>query len=411
MKVLVSRKHFFVGFLVFAFVVVFVRTLLFEVPPARKTVRTAAATKTPSVVFVTSTMGRYHNSMRYKSNKPSSDLLLAARLPHYNLLSASSLKNMLNHTLRIYTEDTYDIMHRRPAVKRHPHGNIQYVDLFVKYSWLAEFCDDPNNSIQKFYKSGTGTSSGSASALGLFRKTLAVYDAVHGAADGSLVVWLDMDTFFQNEISDDVFNFLKKADVSYIPMFNIPSCVQDFPFLNNSSRSRSCGVCAETGIVSYIVSPATRRVLQGQVDWVLREALLNQERCSAKRFSSVCVKMNGICDYTTSLNDIAVFGNAMYSSLGILTQQFLATGCLYSKDGNWTKIAKYYKVGAYMLCPGDPNTSKFNILKYIMHFKGTTTGLAKRRSLWSSHEPGPKISFSKSVAKHGSKLQKLGTVQ
>ena len=116
-----------------------------------------------------------------------------------------------------------------------------------------------------------------------------------------------------------------------------------------------------------------------------------------------------IINPTVSLNDIAVFGS-MLKYLKILKQQFFSTGCLKYIVGEWVNLAKYYKENSSQLCSNEAAnvpTSKFNILEYIMHFRGTSTGLAKRRSLWDKYEPLPKKSFTHSMKVSGASAQQL----
>lgn len=377
------------------------------------------------VVLCVSVMGRYFNSMLSKASSVPRDKLFAARAGHYNILSPSSLDISTKYPMRIYTEDSYDRSKGRPLVdSRKVIQNAEYIDIFQRFRWLESYVEDPDNSIRRFYrnlrKHDKGSKDASETDLGLLRKILAILDTLNAVTEGTVVLWLDMDTYFMKELSNEVIHYLKKADVTYIPSFTFPDkCKYEFPFENNQTMKYSCGICADTGILAYVAQDKTRKVLQEQIDWVLRDALAFQHGCfredkKREECNAGLYKKGSICSHTSSLNDIAVFGRSMMNNLKSLKQQFFSTGCLKHEDGNWVEFAKYYKVGKTMLCGSEHEnikTSEFNILEYIMHFRGTSTGLAKRRSLWNSHEPAPKKSFMASMKEKGGKGQKIQVIQ
>ena len=377
------------------------------------------------VVLCVSTMGRYFNSMLSKATKVPRDKLFAARTGHYNILSPSSLRISKKYPMRIYTEDSYDRSKGRPVVdssKMIP--NAEYIDIFQRFKWLKGYVEDPDNSVRQFYrqmkKYDRSSKDASETDLGLLRKILAILDTLNTVSEGTVVLWLDMDTYFIKELSVEVIQYLQRGDVTYIPSFTSPDkCKYEFPFEYNETMKYACGICADTGILAYVASDKTRKVLQEQVDWVLRNALAFQHDCFSDGMKKeVCnaglYKKGSICSHTHSLNDVAVFGNSMMSNLKNLKQQFFSTGCLKYEDGNWVEFAKFYKVGRTMLCGSEYEsirTSQFNVLEYIMHFRGTSTGLAKRRNLWNSHEPAPKKSFMASLKEKGAKGQKIQVIQ
>mmetsp|Transcript_3434 Transcript_3434/g.12205 ORF Transcript_3434/g.12205 Transcript_3434/m.12205 type:complete len:442 (-) Transcript_3434:4564-5889(-) len=377
-----------------------------------------------NVVLCVSTMGRYFNSMLAKATNVPKDKLFAARTGHYNILSPPSLKISQQYPMRVYIEDSYDDFKGRPIVRsRNIIKNAEYIDIFERYKWLKGYVEDPNNSVRQFYnklkKYDKGSKDTSETDLGLLRKILAISDTLNAVADGTIVIWLDMDTYFVKELSNEVIHYLRGADVTYIPSFTYPDkCKYAFPYESNETMKYACGICADTGILAYVANGKTRKVLQYQVDWVLRNAITFQEGCfrngtNREECNAGLYKKRSICRHTDSLNDVAIFGYSMLENLNYLKQQFFSTGCLKHEDGDWVDLAKFYKVGKTMLCSSeheDVRTSQFNILEYIMHFRGTSTGLAKRRELWNSHEPTPKKSFVASLKAQGGKGQKLQTI-
>jgi len=379
--------------------------------------------KQAEVVFCTATMGRYYNSMLMKASKIPRDTLLAARTGHFNILSPESLNISQKYPMRIYTEDSLDGDKKRPIVNREePVLNAEYIDIFDRFEWLREYVDNPNNSVKRFYKNlkkyRKEAKDTSDTDLGLLRKILAISDTLQSVHDGTIVVWIDMDTYFMKELSKEVVQFLLSADVTYIPSFRNPeSCKREFPYATDKLKYL-CGMCADTGILAYIASIRTRKVVEEQIDWVLRGAISFQQKCyqghkSEAECNAGLHKKGSICSHTDSLNDISVFGYSMLNNLHHIKQQFFSTGCLRRKDGIWVELAKFYKVSRTMLCGSEHErvrTSSFNILEYIMHFRGTSTGLAKRRSLWDNVEPGPKISFVNSLKAKGASGQKVQSI-
>lgn len=375
------------------------------------------------VVLCTATTGRYYDSMLSKAAKVPEDMLFAARMGHFNLLSPLSLNISQKYQMRMYTEDSLDNDNKRPTVRLHnPIQNVEYIDIFDKFEWLREYVDNPQNSIRRFYKNlkryRKDAKDNSDTDLGLLRKTLAIFDTLKSVPDGTVVLWLDMDTYFIKKLSREVIQFLEAADVTYIPSFANPEkCKHEFPFVNDTMKN-FCGICADTGILAYIASERTRRFLEEQIEWVLKGAIVFQNDCyKGKKEESYCNsglhKKGSICSHTDSLNDVSVFGYSMLNNLRYVKQQFFSTGCLKYEDGKWVELAKFYKVTRTMLCGSEHEyikTSTFNILEYIMHFRGTSTGLAKRRSLWDSGEPGPKISFVNSLKKRGASGQKIQSI-
>jgi len=372
------------------------------------------------IVLCTSTMGRYYNDMLTKSKTVLPDMVLSARLGNYNLLSRESLSISSKYKMRIYTEDSFDAENGRPLVKKEKLENVVYIDIFKAFKWLKDFVVDERNSVYMFHRQVKKLFNYERTTedtdLGLLRKILAISDTLNNTPDDTIVLWVDLDTYFMNEFSSEVLKYLINADVTYIPAFSSPDCVKYFPFTNNLSKKNSCGICAETGILAYVSSKKTRKVLQEQIDWVLKEATIFQNLCFEGNLQLPGCALGfkkGICDVLVSLNDIAVFGNSMWRSLHNVTQQFFSTGCLQKTDGEWVNFAQLYKQSGSQLCREDSltlPTSSFNILKYVMHFRGTTTGLAKRRSIWNKEVAKPKISFTNSYRKHGAKHQKLQNI-
>ena len=361
--------------------------------------------------------------MLMKASKVPKNMLLAARTGHFNLLSPESLNISKKYPLRVYTEDSFDRDNKRPTVNLNNRiQNTQYIDIFDNIKWLREYVDNPNNSVKVFYKNlkryRKDSKDNSDTDLGLLRKILAISDTLQSVSDGTIVLWIDMDTYFMKELSQEVLQFLQAADVTYIPSFREPEvCKQEFPFANDTIKN-FCGICADTGILAYIVNDRTRTALKEQIDWILRGAIIFQQKCyqgeKEKAECSAGLRRKGsICSHTDSLNDISVFGYSMLNNLHRLKQQFFSTGCLRHEDGKWVELAKFYKVSRTMLCGSENKhvkTSSFNILEYIMHFRGTSTGLAKRRSLWNNVEPGPKISFLKAMKESGASAQKIQSI-
>lgn len=369
------------------------------------------------VVLCTSTMGRYYNDMLLKSRNIPKDKLMAARLGHYNLLSKESLSISTKYPMRIYTEDSYDVSSGRPSVKKELLENVEYIDIFKVYDWLGSFVTNKSNSVYKFHQAARIffglTRTTEQTDLGLFRKILAILDTLKNTPDGTIVLWLDLDTYFMSEFSETAIKYFLGADVTYIPSFTSVECLHDFPFRKNEDKKYLCGLCADTGILAYVSGDRTRMVLKEQVNWILHGATQYQSYCANRKLNTpecLAGMKYGICNPLVSLNDIAVFGKSMTDSLHNISQQFLSTGCLRQDDGNWVQNAQMYKTTRTVLCPENSSmlpTSNFNILEFVMHFRGTSSGLAKRRAIWDKGVAKPKTSFMKSMRKNGASAQKL----
>lgn len=249
---------------------------------------------------------------------------------------------------------------------------------------------------------------------GLLRKVVAISDAVQNAPDGTIVCWVDADTHFNTPIDDRFVEWVSRFDVVFIPSWAssdiVSRCSKLWPgdLQHASAQDQiNCKVCGETGILVYVASNATRKVLQEQVAWYQGNALNHIKECSKRKTEPLCAHPHkGLCDPLRGMNDVAVFGHSMFLHAQTLRQGLFVAGCAdkYPQDSAWVRHAHMYdRVGPNLgsLCADfpekRPNVSPFHIFEYISHFAGGHSGLANHRAAWMHGPPKTKKRYSSRV--------------
>ncbi|CAL6339053.1 unnamed protein product [Bathycoccus prasinos] len=291
------------------------------------------------------------------------------------------------------------------------------IDIFIAIPWLQKELNSAKSPLNKFYlknpavhltRRGKYSSQTHERDKGLFRKVLAIWHTLENVSEGTIVIWLDTDTFIQNSLDGEFEAWVRQYDVAFMPFFsNMEFCEKKSRA--EASASQACKLCSETGIIAYLASQRTIKFLEDQVEFYRRGALRYSERCMKQKYLTECKYpeefSGGACDPRVSLNDIAVFGHVLDMSTESISAGYFATGCRTSKfipssngilmkDQAWYQHAVIYKHPGF--CPsGNPASiiSPFNILKYITHYHysgNRISGLANKRKYWN--KGGAKIS-------------------
>jgi len=143
--------------------------------------------------------------------------------------------------------------------------------------WLENELSDKNSGLNQYYEIAEyldPTWNGGIGAVkmghSLFFKVLSIYHAVQNSPEGSVVFWVDTDVSFREDLPGDVFQWIRKKDIVYIPFVinfhvlnaNMPSNGFDY-FDLTSAEGQSEALLQEfwrieTGLFAFTVSNKTQ---------------------------------------------------------------------------------------------------------------------------------------------------------
>lgn len=364
--------------------------------------------KTSKHVFVTSAPTIFIDSLlRNSATLPAKfsreDIL------HFNVFSEASLQRMKGSEFRIYYESDASETKTLNLIAQRYNKTVM-IDIFTVIPWLQKELTSPKSHINKFYREnpaihltrrGRYSSQTHERDKGLFRKVLAIWHTLKNVEKGAIVIWLDTDTFIHKSLDWKFDAWVGQYEVAFMPFFsNMKLCEKKSRI--ETSLSRVCKSCSETGIVAYIAGERTIKFLEDQVEFYRLGALRYSEKCMKQKYLAECQYpaefSGGICDARVSLNDIAVFGHVLDMSTESISAGYFATGCrtpeyftstngILMKEQAWYQHAVVYKAPGF--CPSGNLTSTiapFNILEYITHYHysgNRISGLANKRKYWS----------------------------
>ena len=325
---------------------------------------------------------------------------------HFNVFSEVSLQRMAGSEFRVYYESDNSERKVLNMIAQRYNETIM-IDIFSAIPWLKKELNSAKSHLNKFYLKnpavhltlrGKYSSQTHERDKGLFRKVLAIWHTIENVEKGTIVIWLDTDTFIQNSLDEKFDAWVRQYDVAFMPFFtNMEFCKKKNRI--EASSSQVCKLCSETGIIAYVASQRTIKFLEDQVEFYRRGALRYSEKCMKQKYLAECQYptefSGGVCDVRVSLNDIAVFGHVLDMSTESMNAGYFATGCRTSKfvtstndEGPaWYQHAVVYKHPGF--CPSNNPAaiiSPFNILEYITHYHysgNRIAGLANKRKYWS----------------------------
>lgn len=348
-----------------------------------------------------------------------------------NFASRASLQRIRNFPLYIYHENSLDTRMGRSTFQASELSvemcKVTMIDLFEKYPWALPLVTKQTSAISKFHHIWGGTSLKLIpQSAGLFRKVLSWYDAVHCVTDGTLVMWMDTDTYIHVRPDRTLIDWLVQYDVSILPMFSDASSARfctgnwkSFAKLSFTEKVK-CKVCADTGIVVFRASQKVRSLLEEIVQWYRGTALSYAKKCQrvlkvdtkSASYANCASPWGKKCNPLQSLNDISVLGHHLYVHHKNISLGFMGTGCVdqwsSSVSEPWHGNAKYYSrlerisgavcplksSGISLTADNSSNIAPFPILRYVSHFWGSWSGLAQRRADWDT-SAGPKVKTKK----------------
>uniref|UniRef100_A0A7S0RWD6 Uncharacterized protein n=1 Tax=Pyramimonas obovata TaxID=1411642 RepID=A0A7S0RWD6_9CHLO len=329
------------------------------------------------LALVTSTTGRYFAHMLAKASQisrahqvngtfSSQDL----RLGILNFFSSTSLERVKAFPLYVYHENSEDVKNERPIVDVQlirVVENVYDFDLFNEVPWLRNFLKTSHSDpISRFYKVKNSVTRHTLrkqkqdimQAKGLLRKVLAIRLALNRVEPGTVVLWIDMDTYFTASPDNKFMEYVLRNDVTFIPTWSenvaVSRCARHSLSSARSALSVeqqiSCKPCADTGILAYVSNAKTMEMLDQQINMYRGEAMrfrlyCTSNKCTGTKCSTAVActpSVGGLCNPLESLNDIAVFSHSMFKFRSNTTQGWFATGCLEESSGPWVQLRTSY---------------------------------------------------------------------
>jgi hypothetical protein len=240
------------------------------------------------------------------------------------------------------------------------------VDLFAVEPWLGPFVKEVSavgsalyQNISKYIPNGHRHASSTAY---LVRKVAAIHNAVRSWADGTVVLWLDVDCLLMSPLDDMFLDFVRAYDV--VTIARLPLEVKE----------------PETGVMAFVVNSRTRQMMRRAIALYQGGMVEIAARCEQRQLhGAVCQKL--------SLNDVSVFRQLM-GPVGMMTEWrdpqlrvgWFAVGCVEQESNTkWHFAATMYEARGRNYCKNDSlrNSSNgsavvspFHLFRYIAHMKG-----------------------------------------
>lgn len=273
---------------------IFVLVQLFQIGKAETVFQNCFSQKhSDDVIFITS----YHASWFEKQNGQYERTLLA-NFPKNNLI--------------IYHEDDVPAFEGACMVDLRTIGSWFEFELNDKGSWLNQYYELAGFVDPVF----EGKPGDIITGVALFMKVVSIYHAVHNSPDGSIVFWVDTDVSFRQELPVEVVDWIRKKDVTYIPLIlflrtmarGMPSNGFDNFDLSTEKGQKEALLQEwwhiESGLFAVTVSAKTK-VFTDKAVWMYRGGMLDIARqCFARMpFCTDNERVRG----NVYLNDIYVF--------------------------------------------------------------------------------------------------------
>lgn len=220
-----------------------------------------------------------------------------------------------DHTLIVYHEDEI------PDIP----GTCK-MNLFTEIPGLEKDLTDPESGINKYFKLATyyepgyeGAKPGSLdTGKILMLKVAAIQHGVKSAREGQVVMWLDTDVSFREEIPTTVIDWLRSRDVTYIPMYfqdHFRNPFDSYDFSKPSEQTRALQEQywkVESGIVAFSVNNKTR---------ALTDRALGMYRGGLYELAQKCFQRDPMCTSTERVganvytNDVFVWALVLMADI------------------------------------------------------------------------------------------------
>lgn len=286
-----------------------------------------------------------------------------------------------DHTLIVYHEDEI------PDIP----GTCK-MSLFDAVPGLETELTDPESGINKYFKLATYFDPLNAnikpgaldSGKILMLKVAAINHGVKSARDGQVVMWLDTDVSFREEVPDRVIDWLGARDVTYIPMYfqdHNSNPFDTYDFTSPSEEIRALNEQywrVESGIVAFTANDKTR---------ALTDKALEMYRGGLYELAQICFQRNPTCTLTERVganvytNDVFIWALLLMSDIhnDDLFHVGLKHGWFAWKGLKaWGDPESQHVYGNYFWQPGfvpserpDSLITNFYIGEYIFHHFGT----------------------------------------
>ena len=258
------------------------------------------------------------------------------------------------------------------------------IDLFVAQPWLINFTHDTLNSVSKTSLMSNLNLHAEAPAF-LVRKVAAMHDAVSNLQYSKIVIWMDVDTVFNQPVDEAFLNFMSQHDVVTIARFGASFTLSS----------------PETGVVALQVTKSTRHFLRLGLELYRGGVLeLFDHSCRPKTAKPGCrhlgfndikiwkLLVSGVCnDYADQLRGLQGLSRWHIPNLNV---GWFSVGCIKQENSSlpWLPLARRYYAGSTTkyICPqsnahrprGCSSASPFNVLKYFTHLKGGNGMMTER---------------------------------
>lgn len=288
----------------------------------------------------------------------------------------------IKNTLWVYNENTWDVMHGRPALKQSevPVADC-FFDVFDAAPGLLELVSDKGR-IDDFYRipGVRGLSDRIMDGKALVRKLAAISHAAAQLPDGALLVWVDVDTRVdERELDQRWYDFVMSRDITYIAESLCRSevagvkSVEELPPYCLDYR-------VESGVMAIRVSPTMRNFFHSALEWYDGRMLdLARECLQTEAPPDKCTGAKGTWRRNNiGLNDIYVLAQVLHDTQGLkhgwfATERQTCEGGAHKIDVGKHAGSSMPWLGQCAPCVNDGAgelVTPFYLEEYILHRKG-----------------------------------------
>ena len=186
--------------------------------------------------------------------------------------------------LWVYHENSWDKKHEREPLTASMLPKVDcFVDVFEANPGLSEIISKKTSTITKVYDiEGTRSLSEDIyDGKALIRKLSSLYHAASQLADGTTLIWVDVDTNVNAEFDDMWRKFVSSRDITYIPELTCTHELDD-KFSIDELPQYCQDFRIESGIMALTVSDRIREFLAECLRWYDGKMLTLATKCLAK---------------------------------------------------------------------------------------------------------------------------------
>jgi hypothetical protein len=303
--------------------------------------------------------------------------------------SAQHIKN----NLWVYHENTWDVMHGRPALKKEdiPRADC-FIDVFDAAPGLLDLVTKPNHIDDLYQVKGVrGLSDDIMDGKALVRKLVSIYHAASQLPDGALIVWVDVDTIVSDRGFDKRwYDFVMSRDITYI---SESLCRSELASLKTIADLPPYCVDyrVESGVMAITVSPKIREFLHTTLTWYDGRMLELAKECLVQSPPAKCAAPANLWRRNNiGLNDIYVLAHTLHDTKDLkhgwfANERWTCGGDYHKLDNGPNKGQEMPWLGQCQPCKNTENgelVTPFYVDEYVGHRKGGVGLMAVQHTEW-----------------------------